>query len=316
MEHTLQGKVIAVCTGEKLNSPKKSAGSVKVIKDFGIEGDAHAGINHRQISIIDADEVQKVKEKYSEIEHGAFGENFIIKGVDLKKVAPGSVLTLGEEVKVEVTQIGKLCHDRCAIFVRVGECPMSSEGVFGRVLKGGVVKPDDKVKVEKLVGKDVPQCAIVVASDRCSKGETIDTAGEALKKILKENGYNVLEKMIVPDEIEAIKNALKALSDERGADVVFTAGGTGMSPRDVTPEATKSVIEREVPGIPEAIRWASTGKTPRAILSRGISGLRGKTLIINFPGSEKGVRESIEIILPVLRHAIETIRGDVKDCGR
>lgn len=165
-------------------------------------------------------------------------------------------------------------------------------------------------------GRVLAVCAVVVVSDRCYRGETKDTAGELLKKVLGENGFNVFEKLIVPDEKEEIKNALIYLCDERGSDVVFTAGGTGMAPRDVTPEATCEVIERDVPGLSEAIRMASFARVPRAILSRGISGIRGRSLIVNLPGSEKGAGESLEVILPVLGHAVETLRGSAADCGR
>ncbi len=316
MGPTLQGKIAAICASDKKHVEKQEVAGARVKKDFGLEGDAHAGPGHRQVSIIDAREVRRAAEKYGDIPGGAFGENFIVDGIDLRDVGLGSRIRLGSAVLVEVTQIGKVCHDRCAIYKKVGECPMSSEGVFGRVLEGGDVNKGDAAAVEKLVAKDVAQCAVVVVSDRCHRGETKDTAGELLCGILDDNGFHSFEKVIVPDEKAKIAEALKALCDERGADIVFTAGGTGMAPRDVTPEATREAIERDVPGISETLRMLTMAKAPRSILSRGISGIRGKTLIINFPGSEKAVAECIEAILPVLDHAVETLRGKVSDCGR
>ena len=316
MGPTLQGKIAAVCAGEKKHVEKDEVAGARVKRDFGLVGDAHAGPGHRQVSIIDADEVRKAAVKYGDIQSGAFGENFIVDGIDLRDVGLGSRIRLGSAVLVEVTQIGKVCHDRCAIYEKVGECPMSSEGVFGRVLEGGDVNKSDAVVVEKLVAKDVAQCAVVVVSDRCHRGETKDTAGELLAGILHDHGFHAFEKVIVPDEKAKIAEALRVLCDERGADIVFTAGGTGIARRDVTPEATREVIEREVPGISEALRMSTMAKAPRSILSRGISGIRARALIINFPGSEKAVRESIEAILPVLGHAVEMLRGKVSDCGR
>ncbi|MFH1434498.1 MAG: molybdenum cofactor synthesis domain-containing protein, partial [Pseudomonadota bacterium] len=292
MGPTAQGKIAAICMSESKHVEKQEVAGARVKKDFGLEGDAHAGPGHRQVSIIDAGQVRLAAEKYGEIKSGAFGENFVVVGIDLQKVGMGSKIRLGDGVLVEVTQIGKVCHDRCAIYEKVGECPMSSEGVFGRVLEGGDVKKGDAAVVEKLVGRGAPQCAVVVVSDRCHRGETKDTAGELLCGILDESGFHAFEKVIVPDEKAKIAEALKFLCDERGADIVFTAGGTGMALRDVTPEATAEVIERDVPGISEALRMLTMAKAPRSILSRGVSGIRGRTLVINFPGSEKAVAES------------------------
>ncbi|MBQ6264703.1 MAG: MogA/MoaB family molybdenum cofactor biosynthesis protein [Clostridia bacterium] len=155
---------------------------------------------------------------------------------------------------------------------------------------------------------------IICVSDRCFSGEKEDTSGPAIIQCVKELS-DKNEYRLVPDEKEMIAQAIVALSDEYGADVVFTTGGTGFAPRDVTPEATKSVIEKEVPGISEAIRAKSLEITDRAMLSRAVSGIRGKTLIINLPGSPKAVRESIEVVLPILEHAVETLSGNTLSCG-
>ena len=120
---------------------------------------------------------------------------------------------------------------------------------------------------------------------------------------------------LVPDEIKEIKNALVLFADEKKVDVIFTTGGTGFAPRDVTPEATKQVTEKEVPGIPEAIRYESLKITKNAMLSRATAGIRGKTLIINLPGSPKAVKESLEIVIPVLSHAVKTLSGNTQSCG-
>lgn len=155
---------------------------------------------------------------------------------------------------------------------------------------------------------------VICVSDRCSKGICEDKSGPLISEILSETGKTA-EYIIVPDEAEKISKAIIYLCDEVKADIVFTTGGTGFAPRDVTPEATKSVIEREAPGISEAIRQKSMMITPKAMLSRAVSGLRGSSLIINLPGSPKAVRESLEVVLPVLPHAVETLSGNTVSCG-
>ena len=155
---------------------------------------------------------------------------------------------------------------------------------------------------------------IICVSDRCSRGECEDRSGPAIAECV-ENLSCANEYRLVPDEKTEIEKALIELADDFGADVIFTTGGTGFAPRDITPEATKAVIEKEVPGISEAIRAKSLEITARAMLSRAVSGIRGKTLIINLPGSPKAVRESIEVVLPVLEHAVETLSGNTQSCG-
>ncbi len=155
---------------------------------------------------------------------------------------------------------------------------------------------------------------IICVSDRCYKGECEDKSGPAVSDFVKELSSGN-EYRLVPDEIDMISKAIIDLADGFGADVIFTTGGTGFAPRDITPEATKAVIEKEVPGISEAIRAKSLEITDRAMLSRAISGIRGKTLIINLPGSPKAVKESIGFIIDVLPHAVETLSGNTQSCG-
>ena len=155
---------------------------------------------------------------------------------------------------------------------------------------------------------------IVCASDRCSKGICEDKSGPLIMELVATLG-KTKEYIIVPDEKQEIEKALIYLCDDVKADVVFTTGGTGFAPRDITPEATLAVIERNAPGIVEAIRMKSLTITPKAMLSRAVSGIRGQTLIINLPGSPKAVRESIDVVLPVLPHAVETLSGNTLSCG-
>ena len=156
--------------------------------------------------------------------------------------------------------------------------------------------------------------AILCVSDRCSAGICQDKSGPLIKEIVSSLG-TTKEYIVVPDEKKEIEKALIYLCDDVKADVVLTTGGTGFAPRDITPEATKAVIEKETPGIAEAIRQNSLLITPKAMLSRAVSGIRKNTLIINLPGSPKAVKESLEFILSVLPHAVEVLSGDTQNCG-
>ena len=156
---------------------------------------------------------------------------------------------------------------------------------------------------------------ILTVSDKGARGEREDKSGPATRELMEVEGAEIVRTRVVPDEPELIRAALIEWSDE-GVDLILTTGGTGFSPRDWTPEATKAVIERETPGISEAIRQAGMRKTPTAMLSRAASGIRKSTLIINLPGSEKGVRESLEAIMDALPHGVEILKGTAAECGK
>ena len=159
------------------------------------------------------------------------------------------------------------------------------------------------------------RAAIVTVSDRCSAGTREDLTGSKLREVLVQEGYDVVDVRVVPDEMDKITEALRFLCDVLRCDLVVTNGGTGVSPRDVTPEATKQVIEREIPGMAEAMRHESLKKTPHAMLSRAVVGIRGSTLIVNLPGSPKGALENFMAIKAAIPHALEKIHGDSSDCA-
>ena len=156
---------------------------------------------------------------------------------------------------------------------------------------------------------------ILTVSDKGARGEREDRSGPAIREMIEAAGAEVVRTGVVPDEQEEVRAALIAWSDE-GLDLVLTTGGTGFSPRDWTPEATKGVIEREAPGLAEAMRRAGAEKTPTAILSRAVAGIRGGTLIVNLPGSEKAVRESLTAILTVLPHGVDILKGRTSECAK
>jgi molybdenum cofactor synthesis domain-containing protein len=155
---------------------------------------------------------------------------------------------------------------------------------------------------------------IITVSDRSSRGQRDDLSGPEIKKWAELQGYTVLEQKIVPDDLEEIKNCMIELSDKK-INLILTTGGTGFAPRDVTPEATKAVIEKEAPGIPEVMRAMSYKITDRAMLSRAAAGIRGNSLIVNLPGSPKAVRENLGFIEKALPHAVELLMSQVSDCG-
>ncbi len=157
--------------------------------------------------------------------------------------------------------------------------------------------------------------AVVTASDKGARGERIDQSAGVIKDMLAGINFDVVAYKIIPDDLDTISQTLIDLADHGGVELVLTTGGTGFSPRDNTPEATLDVVERTVPGIPEAMRLESLKKTSRAMLSRAVAGIRHKTLIINMPGSPKAVRECLEVIMPVLPHALEILTGRGGECG-
>ncbi|MDO9515394.1 MAG: MogA/MoaB family molybdenum cofactor biosynthesis protein [Syntrophales bacterium] len=156
---------------------------------------------------------------------------------------------------------------------------------------------------------------VITLSDKGSRGEREDISGREVIAMLTDLGIQVADYEIVPDEKEIIKGKIIEYTDTRRLDLVVTTGGTGVSPRDVTPDATLEVLDRELPGMAEAMRRESMKKTPHAMISRAVAGIRGQSLIINLPGSPKGARENLAVILPALKHAIEKIQGDESDCG-
>ncbi|MFH1081562.1 MAG: MogA/MoaB family molybdenum cofactor biosynthesis protein [Pseudomonadota bacterium] len=159
------------------------------------------------------------------------------------------------------------------------------------------------------------KAGVITVSDKGSAGKREDQSGPEVARILKTIGIEVARRAIIPDEIHQIRNTLVDFADNQKVDLIVTTGGTGVAPRDVTPEATLDVIDKAVPGMAEAMRRESYKNTPHAVISRAVVGIRGQTLIVNLPGSPRSVRENLVVILPALPHAIEKIKGDPRECA-
>ena len=307
------GKILAICTSPRRGTVKTPVPDAVLTPEWGIVGDAHGGAWHRQVSLLSAEKIEAFRKKLW-VDYGAFGENLVVEGFDFRALPVPSRLAIGEVV-LETTQIGKECHSDCAIRQQTGECIMPREGVFARVLQGGTIHVGDPVALLPPPEHPPLRAAVITLSDKGSRGERQDRSGPLAAEMLAEAGYRVEETLLLPDEAEGLKAQLIRLADGRQLNLILTTGGTGFSPRDITPEATLAVADRSAPGIAEAMRYHSLSITPRGMLSRAVSVLRGKTLIVNLPGSPKAVRENLEYILPSLEHGLRIAAGLDGECG-
>lgn len=310
------GKIRAICVSEKRGIEKTEVEEAVLVEGDGIKGDAHAGKWHRQVSMLSGASVDEFNRRGADVKNGDFGENLIIDGVDCVRLPVGSVLKFENGVTIRVTQKGKECHTHCNIYRRMGECIMPHQGTFTEVLCGGTIKKGDSFVVEYPDINRPFQAAIIVLSDKASVGQREDLSGPKAQEVLEKNGYEVIENIVIPDDSKKLKMELIRLSDGREADLIITSGGTGFSFRDGTPEVTMDIADRNAPGISEYIRMKSMEVTDRAMLTRGVSVIRGSSLIVNLPGSPKAVEECLGFILNSLDHGIRVLRGGVSECAR
>ena len=260
------GKILAICTSPKRGTVKTEVPSAVLTPEWGIVSDAHGGNWHRQVSLLSAEKIEAFRKKIW-VDYGAFGENLVIEGFDFRNLPVTSRFAIGDVV-LEMTQIGKECHNDCVIKQQTGECIMPREGVFARVLKGGEIHVGDEVTLLPPLEDPPLRAAVITLSDKGSRGEREDKSGPLIVEMLTAAGYVVEETMLLPDEAKALKAQLIRLADGRQVNLILTTGGTGFSPRDITPEATYAVADRSAPGIAEAMRYHSLSITPRGMLSR------------------------------------------------
>jgi molybdenum cofactor synthesis domain-containing protein len=302
-------KVLSVNISEEKGVIKKPVDQIK-ITDTGIENDAHAGDWHRQISLLGKESIDSFEKVLGrKLEFGEFAENITTEGITLYKTIPGDKFFIGD-VELEVTQIGKKCHgDGCTIFSQVGKCVMPKEGIFAKVLKTGVIKPNDDVKY---LPKTI-KVLVVTLSDRASRGEYEDKSGPKIKEMLSDyfsgNDINFnIDHQIIPDNSEQLTGILET-AKKNIYDVIITTGGTGIGPRDITLEVVQPMLDKEIPGIMEMIRIKYGAEKPNALLSRGVAGVMGQSLVYTLPGSVKAVQEYMTEILKTMQHLIFMLHG-------
>lgn len=301
-------KIMAVCISEARGTEKKNIHTAEFIENWGIKGDAHAGNWHRQVSLLSYEKIKAFQEKGADITDGAFGENLVVSGYDFTKFPVGTRF-LCNDVILELTQIGKECHNGCAIYQRMGECIMPTNGVFAKVIKGGTISEGDAFA-------PMYRVAEITLSDTAAAGQREDKSGDMVCAIAETNGFQIVSRKIIPDDEKMLTALLCELADNNQADLILTTGGTGFSTRDNTPEATLAAIERRADGISEAMRYRSLQVTPKGMLSRGVSGIRKKALIVNLPGSPKAVGECLEYVIGPLKHGIDILKGVTGNCAR
>ena len=296
-------KIESVNISEKKGTIKHPVEKV-IISASGVENDAHSGDWHRQVSMLSTQSIAKSEEKAKrKINFGEFAENLTISGMNLVATAPLDSFVIND-VELEVTQIGKKCHgSTCAIFNEVGECVMPKEGIFCRVLSGGSIKPGDEGTYEPKIFK----VHVITLSDRASRGVYEDLSGKRISELTetffteKKRRFEI-QKTLIPDDAALLEQLLK---DSFGKyDIIITTGGTGIGPKDFTPDVVKPMLEKEIPGIMDMIRLKYGIQKPNALVSRSVAGVTGKTLIFTLPGSVKAVEEYMTEITSMLEHLI------------
>ncbi len=302
-------RVLSVNISERKGTVKHPVDAITVT-DTGVEDDAHAGTWHRQVSMLAGESIEKfAKEAKRKIRFGEFAENISTEGIDLAKCRVFDRFRIGD-AELELTQIGKECHGTaCAIFKEVGNCVMPKEGIFCRVRKAGAIRPGDGI----LHLPKVFHVSIVTLSDRASSGEYEDRSGPKVREILDAffAGWEQpveMETTVIPDDGDALRKILVECR-ERGTDFVFTTGGTGIGERDVTVEAVSPLLDKQIPGIMELIRVKYGMEKPNALLSRGVAGVMGKTVVYTLPGSVKAVSEYLSEITKTMEHLFFMLHG-------
>ncbi len=301
----VSGRIVGIHISEKKGTIKTPVGAVEVTP-LGLTGDAHAGRWHRQVSLLDAAAVKKfTTTQDAVVAPGEFAENLLTEGISLSRAAPLDRIIIGNNVELEVTQIGKECHGSgCSVSQRVGTCLMPHEGIFARVVTPGLVRVGDPAE---LVERPLI-IHIVTLSDRAAAGEYEDQSGPRISSLVSTHfastrWHLAIERTILPDDPERLRNLL--IGDKNAlTDVVITTGGTGLGPRDITPDVVQSLADDEIPGIMDFVRLTYGARNPAALLSRSIAAVMGNTLVFALPGSVRAVEEYCTEMLKVLEHAI------------
>ncbi|MDK2791571.1 MAG: molybdopterin adenylyltransferase [Deferribacteres bacterium] len=306
------GKIYSISISEKKGTKKTNVESAQIIDDYGIQNDAHAGKWHRQISFLAKESIEKMVKLGLNVKSGDFAENITTEGIDLCKLKVGEILKIND-IEFTISQIGKICHHRCAIYYQAGDCIMPKEGIFAKVKGSGVINVGDKIEV---LPKKNFSVAVITLSDKGSKGEREDLTGKEIIDFLKNKlEPSFIRYEMIPDEKPILENMLADFADLQYFDLIITNGSTGIAPRDIAPDVTENVIHKRLPGFEEAMRMESFKKTKHAIVSRAVCGTRNNSLIVNLPGSPKGAIENLEVIIDAIPHTIKKLQGDKTDCA-
>jgi len=296
-------KVLSTNISEKKGTIKLPVCTI-LINETGVANDAHAGNWHRQVSLLGVESIEKFsKQANRKINYGEFAENITTEGFELYKANILDRFQIGNVV-LELTQIGKECHgDKCAIFREVGNCVMPKEGIFCRVINGGKVKAGDEIIYQPKIYK----IGIITLSDRASRGEYTDRSGPQIKELIEKHFTEVrkfeITSKLIPDDALLLEKSFREFTD-KNFDIIFTTGGTGIGPKDITVDVVKPLLHKEIPGIMDYIRYKYGSEKPNALISRSIAGIINKTMIFTLPGSVKAVTEYMTEITKVLNHLI------------
>ena len=297
-------KILSVNTSEKKGTIKLPADSIRLTPE-GVEKDAHSGPWNRQVSLLGAESILKFEEVAGrKVNYGEFAENITTSGLELWKMRPLDRL-ISDKAEMEVTQIGKECHgSSCAIFKETGDCVMPKEGIFARVIKPGRLEAGDTLEYHPKIFT----VHIITLSDRASSGIYDDRSGPLIRDLLtqfftEQNCRFSFGYTLLPDDPQQFEPLLLKLKSEK-TDMIFTTGGTGIGPKDFTPDVIGKLIDKEIPGIMDLIRMRYGQEKPNALLSRSIAGVMGQTLIYALPGSVKAVTEYTGEIVKTLMHSM------------
>ena len=298
------GRIVSVNISTETGTSKTPVPEIEITA-LGVAQDAHAGPGNRQVSMLSSESIDRFAANAGRtFSRGDFAENITTAGIDLSDTGLLDQFHIGE-IRLEVAQLGKKCHgDGCAIFQEVGKCVMPREGIFCRVLQGGVAKENDPI----IHVPRVLKCMVITLSDRAHQGVYADRSGPRVREHLDaffvgKRWHPHIEQRVLPDDAELLRDTLITARDT-GVDIVITTGGTGIGPRDITPDVVTALADRLIPGIMEYIRIQSAASKPNALLSRSVAAVLDKTLVYTLPGSVRAVTEYMDEILKTVEHVL------------
>ncbi len=302
-------KIVSVNTSSEKGTVKKPVDAI-TINHKGVVNDAHAGDWHRQVSLLGMESYRKMeaKKEGTKLDIGVFAENITTEGLILHET---NIMDrfVNENVELEVTQIGKQCHNGCEIMKLIGDCVMPIEGIFARVIKGGDIKPGETFEYKPRVVKAL----VITLSDRAYKGVYEDKSGPLATKLLGQffdsyKRHHNIENIVLPDDEKMLQETLTNAKSKK-YDIIITTGGTGIGKRDITPDVVKPFFDKEIPGIMDHIRLKYGAEKPNALISRSIAGVMDETLVYVLPGSVKAVNEYLGEINLTIEHSLRMIHG-------